>query len=253
MCLGQFLTLFQAVLSDLCGSYVVRLRGAWYLLCYIGQSFHDGAHTSRCQLVFFIRVRRPTNPTSLSRFLRAPGASRKSAATWASSATCSSLRRTPTSCAISATTSWTTPPRPAARATPSAAHASPTRWGCPRRKRGPPGTTHGWQRPLHAGEEKSTPFIHHRATRHLLDARPTPARSAMIPPRAQTTCSHLCTCTREICAASPSSTTLAQWLSHLPVLQSIMQRRASGASRTQSSSAEHHPCASGALPIPRRA
>ena len=36
MCLGQFLTLFQAVLSDLCGSYVVRLRGAWYLLCYIG-------------------------------------------------------------------------------------------------------------------------------------------------------------------------------------------------------------------------
>ena len=36
MCLGQFLTLFQAVLSGLCGSYVVRLRGTWYLLCYIG-------------------------------------------------------------------------------------------------------------------------------------------------------------------------------------------------------------------------
>ena len=37
MCLGQFLTLFQAVLSGLCGSYVVRLRGTWYLLCYVGR------------------------------------------------------------------------------------------------------------------------------------------------------------------------------------------------------------------------
>ena len=38
MCLGQFLTLFQAVLSGLCGSYVVRVRGAWYLLYYIGRA-----------------------------------------------------------------------------------------------------------------------------------------------------------------------------------------------------------------------